>query len=114
MEMPVPNCGPNAAETQLMESRESRAVRCHLAICTAGGCVAPARLLDHNPSAPTNPKSLGEHLKKRRLDSHVLQKDVAKTLNINVETLKNWERGVGIPTVRQLPGIIKFGRRSVR
>ena len=38
----------------------------------------------------------------------MLQKTVAAKLRVNIETLKNWERGVGSPSVRQLPRIIEF------
>jgi len=42
------------------------------------------------------------------LELHLLQKQVAERIAVNVETLKNWERGVGSPTIRQIPAIIEF------
>jgi DNA-binding transcriptional regulator YiaG len=39
---------------------------------------------------------------------HLLQKQVAATLDVNIETLKNWERGVGAPLNRHVPRIIQF------
>jgi DNA-binding transcriptional regulator YiaG len=29
-------------------------------------------------------------------------------LSVHVESLKNWERGVGVPSLRQIPQIIEF------
>jgi transcriptional regulator with XRE-family HTH domain len=57
---------------------------------------------------PQAPKTLGEHLKRRRLELHLLQTDVARRLGVHFETLKNWERGIGSPMVRHIPAIIKF------
>ena len=37
-----------------------------------------------------------------------MQAEVATKLGINVESLKNWERGVGTPALRQIRAIISF------
>jgi transcriptional regulator with XRE-family HTH domain len=37
-----------------------------------------------------------------------LQYELAEQLGVHVESLKNWERGVGSPSIRQLPRIISF------
>lgn len=37
-----------------------------------------------------------------------MQKDVAASLGVHVETLKNWETGIASPTVRQIPKILTF------
>jgi transcriptional regulator with XRE-family HTH domain len=42
---------------------------------------------------PENPTTLGEHLKKRRHELGLFQKDVAKLLGINQWTLIGWETG---------------------
>ena len=39
---------------------------------------------------------------------HLMQQEVADWLGVHVESLKNWERGAGSPTIRQIPKIIKF------
>ena len=59
-------------------------------------------------TAPEAPRTLGEHIRRRRIDLHILQKDVAAGLRVNIETLKNWERGVGSPSIRQIPAILAF------
>ena len=55
-----------------------------------------------------NPKTLGEHLKKRRCEMGLMQKAVAKKLRVNQFTLINWEKDRTGPEVRYLPRIIAF------
>jgi len=57
---------------------------------------------------PIEPKTVGEHVKKRRLDLGLKQKEVATHLGIHFTTLQLWERGIGDPGVKSLPGIIRF------
>jgi DNA-binding XRE family transcriptional regulator len=57
---------------------------------------------------PETPRTIGDHIRRRRLDLDLFQKNVAVTLGVNIETLKNWERGVGSPMIRHMPSIIKF------
>ena len=54
------------------------------------------------------PTTIGDHIKNRRLKLHLLQRTVAEDLCVHTESLKNWERGVGVPSVRQIPRIIEF------
>lgn len=60
------------------------------------------------PGYPEEPSSLGEHLKKRRLDRELRQKDVAAELGVNFKTYENWEQGKYGPEIRFLPAIIRF------
>ena len=57
---------------------------------------------------PREPRTLGEHLKKRRLDLGLTQKDVARQLEAHPASYRNWEKGHSEPEVRFLPGIIRF------
>ena len=54
------------------------------------------------------PNTIGQHIKNRRLKLHLLQRTVAEDLCVHIESLKNWERGVGAPSIRQMPKIIEF------
>jgi transcriptional regulator with XRE-family HTH domain len=54
------------------------------------------------------PQTIGEHVKKRRLELHLLQKEVARRIGVLFESVKNWERGVSKPTTRILPRLIEF------
>jgi len=59
-------------------------------------------------ACPETPKTIGEHIRKRRVGLHLLQKSLAIRLGVNMETLKNWERGVEQPMIRHLPAVIAF------
>jgi len=51
---------------------------------------------------------MGDHIRKRRLDLGLFQKDVAKSIGADICSLYNWERGRAEPKARFLPGIIAF------
>jgi transcriptional regulator with XRE-family HTH domain len=57
---------------------------------------------------PKELKTIGDHLKKRRLDLNMQQKDVASKLKVTICTLRNWERGRSSPRIRHLPKIANF------
>ena len=57
---------------------------------------------------PHEPRTLGEHLKKRRHELELRQKDVAARLWVNEWTIVNWEKDKTQPSVRYLPRIIDF------
>jgi transcriptional regulator with XRE-family HTH domain len=56
----------------------------------------------------SEPRTIGDHVKKRRLDLGLRQKEVAACLGLHFNTLQLWERGIGDPGVKLLPGIIRF------
>jgi DNA-binding transcriptional regulator YiaG len=56
--------------------------------------------LVHHSRAPAQPETLGEHIKRRRLNLHLLQRQVAAQLGVNLETLKNWERSMQLRLAR--------------
>lgn len=59
-------------------------------------------------SYPREPKTLGGHLRKRRLDLGLLQRDVAGQIGVDLKTLCNWERQRTEPEIRFLPAIFQF------
>jgi transcriptional regulator with XRE-family HTH domain len=61
-----------------------------------------------SPGYPLQPQTLGEHLKKRRLDLGLRQKDLARRLETSLFNIWNWERNVTGPSLRFLPRIIRF------
>jgi len=60
------------------------------------------------PGYPVHPQSLGEHLRKRRLDLALYQRQVATKLGVDEITIVNWEKERTQPSIRQLPKIIAF------
>jgi DNA-binding XRE family transcriptional regulator len=54
------------------------------------------------------PKTLGEHLLKRRVELGLFQKQVALRLLAKADTYFLWEKGYRQPTIRNWPAIIRF------
>ena len=57
---------------------------------------------------PSDPKTLGEHLKKRRHELGLFQKDVALRLRVNEWTFHNWETDKTEPVISMFPRTIDF------
>ncbi len=57
---------------------------------------------------PHEPVTIGEHLKKRRIDLKLLQRDVAKIFSVSEDCITYWERGRSTPRVNYGPQIIEF------
>jgi len=54
------------------------------------------------------PQTLGNHLRKRRLDLGMTQRDVAKCLDVTNVTVLNWELGLTVPRAHHVPPLIRF------
>jgi transcriptional regulator with XRE-family HTH domain len=61
-----------------------------------------------NPAYPESLNSLGDHIRKRRLDLKLLQKEVAKRLEVDTTTITNWELNRTSPSLPFIPRIIEF------
>jgi DNA-binding XRE family transcriptional regulator len=59
-------------------------------------------------SYPENPISIGDHIRKKRIDLKLLQKDVAKICGVTEDCITNWENNRSIPQIQYFPHIIKF------
>ncbi|MBY0533740.1 MAG: helix-turn-helix domain-containing protein [Rickettsiaceae bacterium] len=53
-------------------------------------------------------KTFGDHIRKRRLDLDLSQREVAKLLKVKTDTVTNWELNRNDPQVSQYPSIIQF------
>lgn len=53
-------------------------------------------------------RTLGEHIKKRRLTLKFYQREVTKLLGVDLFTVINWEKGRTEPPVRVIPAILAF------
>ena len=63
------------------------------------------------PLSPDYPKTLntfGDHIRKKRLDLGLLQKDVAKIIGTSTDTICYWENNRATPYISYIPNIIKF------
>ena len=56
---------------------------------------------------PSQPKTLGEHVRKRRMELGLYQGEVAKRIGVAESSVWNWEHGIE-PEIRFIPDIIKF------
>ena len=52
--------------------------------------------------------SIGDHIRKRRLDLKLCQKDVAGILKVDDMTIVCWEKNRNTPCTSQIPKIIEF------
>ena len=57
---------------------------------------------------PKQINSFGDHLRARRLDLKLLQKQVADQIGVHELTITNWERNATVPEVRYMPAVIQF------
>ncbi|WP_299586596.1 helix-turn-helix transcriptional regulator [Mucilaginibacter sp.] len=55
-----------------------------------------------------NPQTLGEHIKKRRIETNLLQKEVAAIIGVSEDSVTYWENGRAIPQVQHYPRLITF------
>jgi DNA-binding transcriptional regulator YiaG len=53
-------------------------------------------------------KTLGDHLRKRRLDLGLLQKEVAEQIRVDTASIGNWESNETQPMVHCIPRILAF------
>jgi len=52
--------------------------------------------------------TLGQHIRKRRLDVALLQRELAKKIGTDNQTIRNWEVDRTKPTHRHMPRVIEF------
>ncbi|NKB89677.1 MAG: helix-turn-helix domain-containing protein [Acidobacteria bacterium] len=71
-------------------------------------CQLTIRALRPVAGYPQSQNGVGEHLRKRRTELGLRQKDVAQEMEISAWTLVNWESGETTPRVRYGPRIIDF------
>lgn len=59
-------------------------------------------------SYPEYPKTIGDHIRKKRMDLKLLQKDVAEIFSVSEDCITFWENNRNNPQIRYYPRIIKF------
>ena len=57
---------------------------------------------------PTELHTVGDHLRKRRLDLRLLQREVAEQIGVDTTTITNWELGHTTPALCRMPNVIQF------
>lgn len=70
-------------------------------------CRVTLRRQRPRPSAyPTTVSTIGDHVRRRRLDLGLLQREVAERLGVDHCTVTNWELNRSSPALRSVPRII--------
>jgi DNA-binding transcriptional regulator YiaG len=54
------------------------------------------------------PKTLGEHIRKKRIVSDLLQKDAAEIIGVSEDSVTYWENGRAEPQIQHYPKIFIF------
>jgi transcriptional regulator with XRE-family HTH domain len=57
---------------------------------------------------PKQINNLGDHIRARRLDLKLLQKQIADEIGVHETTITGWEGNATVPEVRYMPAIIQF------
>ncbi|MFF5383388.1 helix-turn-helix domain-containing protein [Pedobacter suwonensis] len=57
---------------------------------------------------PNEPLTIGDHIRKKRMDMKLLQKDVARIINVTEDCITLWEKNHSAPQISYFPQIIKF------
>ena len=61
-----------------------------------------------HPAYPDVISTIGDHIRKRRLDLGLLQKEVAERIGVDADTIMHWERNRRAPKIQYVPKIIDF------
>lgn len=57
---------------------------------------------------PIEPKTIGEHIRKRRMDLKMTQKELSKHFGVTEDTITYWEVGRSMPQKKFYSRIISF------
>lgn len=57
---------------------------------------------------PLELKTIADHLRKRRYDLDLIQKEAAKLLKVTEDCYYNWEGGKAFPQIQHMPKVIEF------
>jgi transcriptional regulator with XRE-family HTH domain len=57
---------------------------------------------------PENPKTIGEKIRKRRLDLGLRQIEAARMIGCDKMSIVNWERGHSVPRINRMAGVTRF------
>jgi transcriptional regulator with XRE-family HTH domain len=57
---------------------------------------------------PSEPQTVGDHIRRERLSLKLLQKDVAEQIGVDKTSVFNWEGNYASPDLRYMPAIIQF------
>jgi DNA-binding XRE family transcriptional regulator len=72
-----------------------------------------ARPLVFPDGYPVGPKTIGKHIRKKRMDDKLMQSDVANIIGVSEESIWNWEHGRTKPSKKNFEIINAFVTASL-
>ncbi|MBI3681122.1 MAG: recombinase family protein [Acidobacteria bacterium] len=57
---------------------------------------------------PTEPQTVGDHIRRKRLGLKMLQREVAEQINVDKTSVFNWEANTSNPEIQYMPAIIRL------
>jgi transcriptional regulator with XRE-family HTH domain len=73
-----------------------------------GACLTLVAMKPRSYAYPNELTTIGDHIRKRRLDLGLEQKIIGQRMGVCCLTISGWEKGHTEPKVRHLPDIIAF------
>ncbi len=71
------------------------------------------RPISYPDGYPVNPKTIGEYIRKKRMDNRLMQSEVAHIIGVSEESIWNWENGRTKPSKKNLEIINVFVTASL-
>ena len=76
--------------------------------------VCASRPFTYPDGYPINPKTIGEHMRKKRMDNRLMQSEVANIIGVSEESIWNWENGRTKQSKKNLEIISAFVTSSLK
>ena len=76
--------------------------------------VCASRPFTYPDGYPLNPKTIGEHMRKKRMDNRLMQSEVANIIGVSEESIWNWENGRTKQSKKNLEIISAFVTSSLK
>ena len=76
--------------------------------------VCASRPFTYPDGYPINPKTIGEHMRKKRMDKRLMQSEVANIIGVSEESIWNWENGRTKQSKKNLEIISAFVTSSLK
>ena len=70
--------------------------------------VCASRPFTYPDGYPINPKAIGDHMRKKRMDNRLMQSDIAHIIGVSEASIWNWENGRTKPSKKNLEIINEF------
>ena len=76
--------------------------------------VCASRPFTYPDGYPLNPKTIGEHMRKKRMDKRLMQSEVANIIGVSEKSIWNWENGRTKQSKKNLEIISAFVTSSLK